>query len=154
MASTTTYGEVDSLDFAVYLNSKAEKMKLDVNVTKMQKWLYICYGLYLAAYKSQLLTERPKAWKFGPVFPRVHRKQVKNKYSLKGIPLPKNISAFEKYDEVIETVLDHFGGWTASDLVNWTHEPGRAWDATVKQEGEFAAIDNYYILKDFERLVD
>ena len=147
------YGEVDSVEFAIYLNQKATELGLSVNVTKIQKWLYICYGIYLAAKGEQLLTERPKAWEFGPAFPRVHKKQKKNNGSLNGLPMSISADSLGKYDEVIIPVLDHFGTWTASGLVAWTHEEGKAWHKKYHNDEKYASLDNHDIILDFERFV-
>ena len=111
---------------------KAEEKVLKPNVTQIQKWLYICYGLYFAAYGKQLLDERPKAWDYGPAFPKVHKKQKKYGDSLRS--LYEDISADElnEYDEIIKPVLAKFGPWTATQLVDWTHEDGMAWDKKIK----------------------
>jgi len=150
---TVKYGLVDSVDFAIYLNQKAKNMALDVNVTKIQKWLYICYGLYLAAKKEQLLDERPKAWQFGPVFPKVYKRQQKNGNSLDNLPLSVSMVDLQQYDEIIQPVLDHFGKWSAAGLVEWTHEKGRAWDKMYNNGGRQEAMDNFEIMSDFLKFV-
>ena len=149
----TVFGEVDSVDFAIYLNKKAHDLNIPVNVTKIQKWLYICYGLYFAINGEQLLTERPKAWDYGPVFPRVHKRQKKNNNSLDnlstGIPLEK----LKKYDDVIQATLKNFGDWTANELVAWTHEDGKAWSKTYHLlDAKYAPMDNHDISLDFKSL--
>ena len=144
-------GLIDSVDFAIYLNQKAREMKLDVNVTKIQKWLYICYGIHLAAKKEQLLKERPKAWQFGPVFPKVYKKQQKNGNSLD--TLSTNDTELQQYDEIIIPILNHFGAWSAAELVEWTHEKGRAWDKKYNNDGKQEAMDNFDIMTDFMRFV-
>jgi len=148
------FGEVDSVEFAIYLNEKAKAKDLSVNVTKIQKWLYICYGLYLAAYKKQLFNERPKAWDYGPAFPRVHTKQKKNKDSLEGLQNNINISKLEEYDEIIDPTLEKFGDWTAGQLVAWTHGENKAWDKKYnKLDERYGSLDNHDIYLDFEPFV-
>jgi len=156
--SETIYGEVDSVDFAIYLNNKANELGLSANVTQIQKWLYICYGLYLAAYDRQLLTERPKAWNYGPAFPRVHKKQKKNNDSLNYLETRinsenTNAEDFAKYEAVVNTTLKHFGDWTAGELVTWTHEPGTAWDKKFKGDDMYSNMDNHDIIMDFKKLL-
>ena len=152
-AETNRYGEVDSIDFAIYLNQKANDMKLAVNVTKIQKWMYICYGIYLAAKNRQLLDERPKAWDYGPAFPRVHKKQKKNGGSLDSVNPTISIEHLTKYDEIAIPVLKHFGSWTAAGLVEWTHAKGTAWDKKYNYNEKYASLDNHDIILDFERFV-
>jgi uncharacterized phage-associated protein len=153
ISEATVYGEVDSVDFAIYLNKMAQNQNLDVNVTKIQKWLYICYGLYLAAFGKQLLKERPKTWDYGPAFPRVHKIQKRNNNSLDNQTNTLPIEEFKKYDDVILATLGHFGKWTANELVAWTHKKGAAWEVTKEQEGMYMPMDNYDILRDFKEFV-
>lgn|GEM_PF-1115399 len=153
MDGAIKYGEVDSVDFAIYLNKKAKEQKQQVNVTKLQKWLYICYGLHLALHESQLFAERPKTWDYGPAFPRVHKTQKKNNDTLDTLLDKIDVQAFSQYDKLINTVLKYFGGWTAQKLVDWTHRPGTAWHKRIKMGERYEPMDNYDILLDFKGLV-
>ena len=63
--------EFYSLHVASYIANLCEKNGLSYNNTKIQKLLYCAYGCILAAYNQRLCDERPRAWKHGPVFPRV-----------------------------------------------------------------------------------
>ena len=148
-----TLGKVDSVDFAIYLNKKAGELRKSVNVTKIQKWLYICYGLYLAVYHEQLLTERPRAWQYGPAFPLVYKIQKKHGNSLDNLQNTLPSKEIEKYDKLIHATLINFGEWTASELVAWTHEKDKAWDRTIQLEGEYATMDNHDIFLDFQNLM-
>ena len=148
-----TFGEIDSVDFAIYLNKKAHENGKTVNVTKIQKWLYICYGLYLAVYSKQLLTERPKAWDYGPAFPRVHKKQKKNGNSLDGLRNAMPLNKYEKYDDLIQATLEKFGDWNASELVAWMHDENKAWQKTMTYVGPYAPMDNFDILLDFKSIL-
>jgi len=153
MSDTTVFGKVDSVDFAIYLNKKANEKDLPINVTKIQKWLYICYGLFLAAYDEQLLDERPKAWNYGPAFPKVHKKQKNNQDSLDGLEKELDLEKFSAYDDVIDAVLRTFGRWTASELVAWTHERGTAWDKVFRSSEMYTPISNEDIKSDFVKLL-
>ena len=152
MAGNDMLGKVDSVDFAVYLNKKAKEQGKNVNVTKIQKWLYICYGLYLAVRDEQLLDERPQAWKYGPFFPQVHDAQKSNGDSLDNLLGGIDEAKFAEYDGVINATLKNFGDWSASQLVNWTHQKDSAW-YIKKESGEmFKSMDNHDIRRDFKRL--
>ena len=43
---------------------------IHVDKAKSQKLLYCCYGAVLAETNERLTDEHPKAWPYGPVFPR------------------------------------------------------------------------------------
>jgi len=147
------FGEVDSIDFAIYLNKKAQMLKKNINVTKIQKWLYICYGLNLALEKKQLLYERPRAWEYGPAFPRVHSLQKKHNNSLDNLKTEASLSDLTNYDEIITTTLNYFGNWTASELVAWTHEDGKAWNKAMLCNGINTPLDNLDIQNDFLKII-
>ena len=147
------YGEVDSVKFAIYLEKKARERGIYVNMTKIQKLLYICYGLWLAVEQKQLLNERPKAWNHGPVFPKVHKTQKKNGDGLEKLEGTISPEDFKKYDETIDVTLKLYGKWTANQLVDWTHKKGTAWDKKFNILGEkYGTMDSLDILTDFEEL--
>lgn len=148
------FGEVDSVEFAIYLSEKAIRAEKHINVTKIQKLLYICYGLYLAHTKKQLLNERPAAWYYGPFFPRVHKAQRNNGGNLATLFNTGLIENFEKYDYIIEPVLNVFGDWSAGGLVEWTHEENTAWDKKYRIQGEkHTSLDSLDIIADFEKFI-
>lgn len=68
--------KLTSLDYADLLNWIAyNKYGALLNKTQINKLLFICYGMYLAATGGKVLFEddTPKAWPYGPVFPRVYK---------------------------------------------------------------------------------
>ena len=147
------HGEIGSIELAIYLEKKAMEAGHKPNMTKIQKWLYICYGLYLAVYNKQLLKERPKAWDYGPAFPTVHKQQKKNGDSL--MKIRDRIAPLDltPYDNVIDVTLKYFGDWTASELVNWTHKKSTAWDKKFNYGERYMPLENNDILVDFKELV-
>ena len=156
MGRTNAFGLTDAVSFAAFLTKKAREQGYAVNVTKLQKWLYICYGLFLATYDTQLFNDRPKAWDYGPVFPHVHEQQTKN--TLERLVPNANLDDLmpdmrDKCSEVADAVLKYFGDWTAVELVDWTHTPNKAWDKTVKEAGKYSTIDNFDIYRDFREYV-
>ena len=143
MQISVRQGEVSSIDFAKYLNKKALEQDKSPNITKINKWLYICYGLFLAINEKQLLHEKPEAWQYGPFFPDVHKANKKN-------TLINDVPLLSQYDELIDVVLEKFGDWTAGELVDWTHVDGKAWSVTAHQQD----MDNLNILNDFNELFE
>ena len=96
--------EINSVDFAIYLSQKAEIRGMKINVTKIQKWLYMCYDIYLAMYKKQLLSERSKASEYGPVFTKVQDVQMKcSHYCLSDLRCKTDMSKYDGIDEIIRT---------------------------------------------------
>ena len=152
---TNTLGGVNSVDFAIYITEKAKDKGIPINITQLQKLLYICYGTHLAANKGvKLLDERPEAWYYGPFFPNVHKEQKRHKNGLEGLTSRISLDDFVEYDYIVDPALDHFGRWTASELVNWTHEKGKAWDKRYNMEGKkHFPLDDNDIRLDFEKFI-
>ncbi len=120
----------DSIKMGEYLAAYATSKGYEINQTKLQKLLYILYGAYLTLYDEILLNERPKAWPYGPVFPRVQKKFAKNTGFADA-----DINA-EEYQDIrentnlialINDVLTTFGRWTAQALSEWSHASGSPW---------------------------
>lgn len=123
----------DSVLFAEYIAAYANDNGYWVNVTKIQKLLYISYGIYLAVRRERLVDEHPQAWPYGPVFPQT-RLALMN----------ANILGFRTTDEqfailnadtdirdLLQLVFDTFGNWSASQLSEWSHQDGSPWHEVV-----------------------
>ena len=146
------FGEVNSVDFAIYLYKKAAEAEKHINITKIQKWLYICYGLHLAVEGRQLFDEKPQAWDYGPFFPDVHGAQKLLANDLSRLEFRIENVDFSKYDKLINATLKHFGDWNAGQLVDWTHKKNTAWYKQTKAGEKYGEMNNDNILSDFERL--
>ena len=68
----------DSIGVLAYIIKCCAKFNYFINYTKAQKLLYCCYGVILAQFNIRLTKEHPKAWQYGPVFPRAFNAQHKN----------------------------------------------------------------------------
>jgi uncharacterized phage-associated protein len=107
----------DSIDIARHLLAECYDRNIkDISNTKINKLLYIVYGLYLALYDSQILTEKPKYFPYGPVFPRVY----KNYNDLS----PLRLLLSEELQGVVDDVFDSYGDTPAGVLSSWSHEEG------------------------------
>ena len=118
---------------AAYLNERT----VDMNMTKIQKLMYISYGLYLALYEDRLVDEHPQAWPYGPVFPASRNKLSKmNLYEIsKSEPDLANIVSNERVSALMDMVYDSFGQYSASQLSAWSHKEGSPWEKAVSQQG-------------------
>ena len=141
----------DSVQIANALLWKAREAGISMNITKLNKMLYIIYGFMLALFKERLTSEHPKAWPYGPVFPRVNKKVNLN------ADIPKDI--YEDLPEDIRKIIDaatnSFGSWTATELSNWSHQPGGPWDITYRTSNKWGSeIDDeliYYYFQQFRK---
>jgi len=118
---------------AKYLLSRANEDRIVINMTKLQKLLYIAYGTYLVIKEERLTDESPKAWPYGPVFPKVRKNLLKvdfTNYSINGDVEYDAIVHDKDVNNLVNLVLRIFGSWTSGQLVEWTHITGAPWDKT------------------------
>jgi len=118
-----------SIDIASYISYLCNKNKLSCNNTKIQKLLYITYGIYLAIYNRRLTDEQPKLWPYGPVFVNAF-KEIK-KIGCNNITNP-DIEISKEVKDIIEEVINKFGKFSAGALSDWSHEKNSPWDEINK----------------------
>lgn len=146
---------VDSTLFAKYLNTKARNQGIEMNITKLMKLMYICYGTYLAVYNERLLNEQPQAWPYGPVFATARQEMniqenwIDKRESL-GI---ENVIETNKIDNIINVVLKTFGKLSAVQLSTWTHQAGSPWEKTVSSYAYGTPISDLIIKSYFDKLI-
>lgn len=58
-------GKYSSVDMAKMIVAYANDRHYFVNMTKVQKLLYIVYGVYLSVNGERFTDEHPKAWPYG-----------------------------------------------------------------------------------------
>lgn len=123
----------DSRDIAAYIAQQCNGKKIDFNNTKMQKLLYCAYGCLLAWTGERICNEYPRAWKFGPVFPKVftyiHRGNDIAEYSTAVRDASDEDAG--RIREIIGKVLEVFGDYTAGWLSAWSHKKGSPWYRAV-----------------------
>ena len=126
----------DSTTMAKYIVATANERGTPINITKTQKLLYIAYGVFLAVKGERLTDEHPKAWPYGPVFPRTRNKLLRQDlYSINFND--KNLIGLKGDEEIkslVGLVFDSFGEWTASQLTEWSHRDGTPWQRTVSSK--------------------
>jgi uncharacterized phage-associated protein len=123
-----------SLRVASQIASVCQENNLFYNNTKIQKLLYCCYGCSLVILKDRLCDEYPRAWQFGPVFPRVFNYINKKRDLLS--PELALVGAPDKVLSLIDVVVKTFGKYTATYLSAWTHQPGSPWHQVIEGMGE------------------
>ena len=107
---------------------------LRLNMTQLQKLLYIVYGTCLVILdRPPFRNEQPQAWPFGPVFPTTRRWLFDAVGEWKVPQVPESVP--EDIRRIIEKVITHFGSWPSKALIDWTHKPGAPWDMTTKMPG-------------------
>ena len=135
----------DSRDVAAYIAQQCDAVGQSYNNTKIQKLLYCAYGCYLAWKRERICDEYPRAWKYGPVFPKVfnyfHKHDGISQFSTR---IHDSDDTDVKF-VVEELVIPNFAKYQASQLSAWTHRPGSPWDKTVNgdEENEGAGLNGF-----------
>lgn len=107
---------VSSVDFAKYIIKKANELKIQINLTKLQKILYICDGNLLALGEN-FINEQAKAWDYGPVYPKVYKWYQKHgKEDVTLWTISKEIENNDSVKNVVFQALKKFGNWSAVQL--------------------------------------
>lgn len=121
--------EVTPLDIAQLI-----ALKVRCTPLKLQKLLYIAYCKFLKETDKPLFAEEFQAWDYGPVVPSVYHQFKALRYEQIIIDVPTanekrylSTSIGRKILKVIDETVSQFGGYSANNLVDFTHEKGRAW---------------------------
>jgi uncharacterized phage-associated protein len=126
--------QYDSRDVAKALIAIGLKHNMILNITKVQKLLYIIYGHFLAVEGIRICDEHPQAWPYGPVFPKTRKMMGIDGIAYRIEDLGE-LAADEMLLDVVENVVKTYAGYPASTLSEWSHEEGSPWDGTVSTKG-------------------
>lgn len=105
-----------------------------LNKTQVQKLLFICYGVELAAGHIMFEDDSPKMFPFGPVFPRSYRRTAST-------PIPE-LSEVEKEDftkepstlKNIASLVARYCHVSATQFTRWSHQDGTPWHRTLSEQ--------------------
>lgn len=136
MADTLLHdnGLFDSRDVAAYIAQECIKNGYRYNNTKIQKLLYCAYGAVLAGRNRRLCDEYPRAWQYGPVFPKVF-KAVSKGQDLAQYSYVVRDSGLDDIKKLVDTSVRIFGKYNATALSKWSHKTGSPWDTVTSQDG-------------------
>ncbi len=141
---------IDSRKFAEYILVEAKKKSVEMNLTKLQKIMFICDGTLLA-YGENIIDEHARAFDYGPVYPKAykwyknHRNDDFSQINTEdfGYDIEKPV-----VKKIVNDALSHFGSWSAGQLSEWSHRQNSPWDITVKSSRMYSVI-NKNIMKAF-----
>lgn len=135
---------LSSIDFAKLVLIEAKTKSKNLNLTQLQKIIYICDGVLLARYDLNLIGENCRVWDYGPVYPKVYKWFSKKSSNDIDLSLSQNTDDFIKNNpnikEVINAVLDKFGNMPAKTLSDWSHQKGSPWDIARNTTGMYSQI--------------
>lgn len=134
----------DSRDVAAYVAQQCKAQGIQYNNTKMQKLLYCAYGILLAWNGERICDEYPRAWQYGPVFPKVF-----NYFQRHGdvADYSHDVAVGDNADvrDAVTSAISAFGQYPANKLSAWTHKKGSPWDRTVNGDevNEAAGLNGF-----------
>lgn len=131
----STANQYDSILGAKLLLALAYEKGIILNITKVQKMLYILYSYFMAKHNFQIFSETPKAWPYGPVFPRTRKKVDFSVVYKRDDEDLKEISQEKEIVDKFNSVIDIYSKFTAGQLSDWSHMKDSPWDKTTKIPG-------------------
>ena len=140
--------EFCSSSVMAYILYKGDQAQHPINKTQAQKLLYCCYGTVLAEFDERLTVEHPKAWPYGPVFPRTLNDINKKRLNV-GMAKDFIQACRPEVLKLIDQTIEKFWGYSASALSAWSHRQGSPWDKAAPLE----ALDDREIQKYFAKIV-
>lgn len=126
--------------------------KWEIPHLKMHKILYIAHTCYLGQYHEHLIDTPFQAWKYGPVQPKVYKRLSKFKrgavddvfYTQRVLP------AGHEARKMLEDFA-FLNEYPATQLVNFTHRRGAAWDLIYNGDRD-VDIPDHLIIKEYSDL--
>lgn len=106
-----------------FVIATCNRERIPINRTKAQKLLYCCYGTMLAATGERLTDEHPRAWPFGPVFPRTFEAVNRKALTVEMVRAVEEACDPEVL-AVLEKMLRFFGTYTSEQLARWSRKSG------------------------------
>lgn len=126
----------NSVVMAKYILAYANKFGFTINMTKLQKLLYIAYGACLSVKNQRLVNEHPQAWPFGPVFPTTRNRLLKTNFDDVSMD-DESLSEIKKdkeMEDLVKLVFSGYGSYSATALSEWSHRKGSPWHRTTIQK--------------------
>jgi uncharacterized phage-associated protein len=111
------------LDVAV---SVLERLDGRADAWQLEKLCYLVQGRHLARTGLPAFREPIQAWTHGPVIPRLYREH-RGRRAVTSIPgNPVRLDSDPVLAEVVDAVIDEYGGWSGAQLRELTHNQ-RPW---------------------------
>ena len=141
---------MEALSVAKYIINYALENRKPVSNLQLQKILYFLDGEYFSKTNQFLINTNEVfvAYPLGPVMDLVY--QIYKGYGASKI--------FDKSEadlnpdvnkKIVDDILDRRIGMSAHELVDESHEIGKAWDRTQKTKGLYRDIDRKWMQEDF-----
>jgi uncharacterized phage-associated protein len=130
MAYTTDNG---SRLVANYFIEIGKRENVAIDPMKIQKLVYLGHGWHLAFFDTPLATQPVEAWRYGPVIPDLYQEFREFRAAPIDRPAKASGELVRQSQALLNSVWQAYKGFTAVQLSMLTHEPGGAWDLTIKE---------------------
>lgn len=119
---------------------EATKRGAKLTHMKLQKLVFFMHAWSLALHNQPLVSERPEAWPYGPVFESLYHElkgygsQAITGYLQELVPATGQMAALVPNPEdkmfwsLLDRVWERYGRFTAIQLSSLTHESGGPWE--------------------------
>jgi uncharacterized phage-associated protein len=114
-----------ALDIAKKLLCRAANSEVGefMSNIKLQKMLYYQQGFHLALFGTPLFDDDIEAWMYGPVIPNVYNHYKDHgSFGIKPTDDDTEIALTDKEEALFDEVYQVYGAYSASGLVNMTHQ--------------------------------
>lgn len=125
-----------TLAIANFFIRKSLKEEKPVTQIKLQKLMYFAHGFYLALKEKPLVNEKIEAWQFGPVIPSIYhqfKKWGSNSITEVLVDRSNDLIINEEDIEFLDLVWHKFSSYTASELVELSHEAEGPWQTAIEK---------------------
>jgi uncharacterized phage-associated protein len=159
----------DARDVANFILETADARGLPITNLALQKLLYFAHGWFFAIYGEPLVRNKFEAWQYGPV-----QRVLYNQFKVFGDKPIKGTRAAHldpetgqnvvrapeiavDHADLLRSILDKYGSYTASELVEESHAEDGPWEFVWQQAEEAIypgmRIPDELIKSHFEHLV-
>lgn len=123
-------------NYLVFLNQDNYEYGDVLTNLKIQKLLYYIQGFHLAFFDTPIFDDKIVAWRYGPVVKEVYQK-LRN-YNDSAVELDnekiKTFSATKEQKDLISSIFEQIGQYSAWKLVEMTHSEDPWKNAALNQE--------------------
>ncbi|WGH74700.1 DUF4065 domain-containing protein [Tenacibaculum tangerinum] len=134
-----------------FVQEKAKFGKL--TSMKLIKLVYLAYSWYITlnGQEQPLTTEKPQAWKYGPVFPSLYKIIKKEGKIELSEPLPNDVEEVISNEDTafLERIWDLYGEYNGIQLSAMTHAEGTPW-REVYSIGNNSEIPDEFIINHYQ----
>lgn len=103
--------------------------KHSLNSTQAQSILYCCYGAVLAKFNERLVDEHPRAWMYGPVFPRTTNDIKKQRLTEDMVKQFESVCPRPMLN-LVDLTIATFWRYSAYEMSSWTRMKDGPWHKT------------------------